>query len=217
MQRQYIPMKHLLLSISVIFLVLALTSLHAQETARWKTLSNEARTAVQCKAVLRRLLENHGTRAISVAVIQDSRVVYREVIGMVDPKLKQAVNERTVFRGASLGKPVVAYLVMKLVGEGILDLDRPLVQYLDRPLPEFADYKDLKADDRYRLLTARIILSHRSGFPNWRIMNPGGRLDFKFTPGEQFKYSGELTSPGGRFGAAHRDLTAMRVKLAKQS
>jgi CubicO group peptidase (beta-lactamase class C family) len=154
-------------------------------------LSGEARTAGQGKAVLRRLLENPGAKAISVAVIQDARVVYREVAGIVDPRLKQAVNERTVFRGASLSKPVFAYLVMKLVGEGILDLDRPLVQYLDRALPEFADYRDLRADDRYRLLTARIILSHRSGFPNWRIMNPGRRLDFKFTPGEQYKYSGE--------------------------
>lgn len=191
MKRQYAATKHPLISRSLIILVLALTSLHAQETARWKTLSDEARTAAQGKAVLRRLLENPGVKAISVAVIQDARVVYREVVGMVDPTSKQAVNERTVFRGASLSKPVFAFLVMKLAEEGILDLDRPLVQYLDRPLPEFADYRDLEADDRYRLLTARIILSHRSGFPNWRIMNPGRRLDFKFTPGEQFKYSGE--------------------------
>ena len=191
MERQYIPMKQSLVSMSVIFLLLALTSPYAQETTQWKTLSGEVRTAGQGQAVLRRLLENPGAKAISVAVIQDGRVVYREVVGTVDPRLKQAANEQTVFRGASLSKPVFAYLVMKLVGEGILDLDKPLVQYLDRPLPEFADYRDLKEDDRYRLLTARIILSHRSGFPNWRIMNPGRRLDFKFTPGEQFKYSGE--------------------------
>ena len=191
MRHQCIPRKQSLVSMSVLLLVLALTSLYAQETSQWRTLSGEVRTAGQAQAVIRRLLENPGAKAISVAVIQDARVAYREAAGIVDPRSKQPVNERTVFRGASLSKPVFAYLIMKLVGEGILDLDKPLVQYLDRPLPEFADYRDLKADDRYRLLTARIILSHRSGFPNWRIMNPGRRLDFKFAPGEQFKYSGE--------------------------
>ena len=78
MKRQYAATKHPLISRSLIILVLALTSLHAQETARWKTLSDEARTAAQGKAVLRRLLENPGVKAISVAVIQDGRVVCRE-------------------------------------------------------------------------------------------------------------------------------------------
>lgn len=66
-----------------------------------------------------------------------------------------------------------------------------MYQYLDRPLYEYPDYRDLKADKRYELITARIVLSHTTGFPNWRMMNPEGRLDIKFMPGEKFKYSGE--------------------------
>jgi len=184
-------MKKPLVTLSAMCLVIGSTSVFAQKTVPWKTLSGEARTAGQSRVFLRRLLDHSGAKAVSVAVVQEAKVVYHDVVGVVDPKIKQAVDEQTVFRGASLSKPVFAYLVMKLAGEGILDLDKPLVQYLGRPLPEYPDYRDLKADDRYRLLTARIILSHRSGFPNWRIMNPGGRLDFKFTPGERFKYSGE--------------------------
>jgi CubicO group peptidase (beta-lactamase class C family) len=80
---------------------------------------------------------------------------------------------------------------MRLVDEGLLDVDKPLHQYLERPLHEYPDYKDLKDDDRYQSLTARILLSHQSGFPNWRAMNPDRRLDFKFTPGKMFNYSGE--------------------------
>ncbi len=180
-----------LATLPVLFLAIALNPSAAQQAVAWKTLSGEARTAGPSSAFLHRLLDRPGAKAISVAVIQDTKVVYCDVMGVVDPKTKRAVDERTVFRGASLGKPVLAYLVMKLAGEGIIDLDRPLAEYLGQPLPEFPDYKDLKGDDRWRLLTARIILSHRSGFPNWRIMNPGRRLDIKFTPGERFKYSGE--------------------------
>ncbi|MBN1273068.1 MAG: beta-lactamase family protein [Candidatus Aminicenantes bacterium] len=112
-------------------------------------------------------------------------------MGFVDNKKDKPVDEKTVFRTASLSKPVFAYLVMKLMDEGLLDLDKPLYQYLERPLYEYPDYADLKGDERYKLLTARLLLSHQSGFPNWRYINRNGCLDFKFIPGKMFKYSGE--------------------------
>jgi CubicO group peptidase (beta-lactamase class C family) len=112
-------------------------------------------------------------------------------MGIVDKETNKPVDEKTVFRTASLSKPVFAYLVMKLVDEGVLDVDRPLYRYLEQPLYEYTDYTDLKDDERYQLLTARLVLSHQSGFPNWRVMNRNRRLDFKFTPGKMFKYAGE--------------------------
>jgi CubicO group peptidase (beta-lactamase class C family) len=112
-------------------------------------------------------------------------------MGIVDKKSYKPLDEQTVFRTASLSKPVFAYLVMKLVDEGVLDVDRPLYRYLERPLYEYPDYADLKGDERYKLLTVRLLLSHQSGFPNWRMMNRDRRLDFKFVPGKMFKYSGE--------------------------
>jgi CubicO group peptidase (beta-lactamase class C family) len=36
-----------------------------------------------------------------------------------------------------------------------------------------------------------MILSHTTGFPNWRFFNKDGKLDIKFTPGTQYQYSGE--------------------------
>jgi len=112
-------------------------------------------------------------------------------MGIVNNKTGKIVDNKTVFRTASLSKPVFAYLVMKLVDEGLIGLDEPLYKYLDKPLPEYPKYQDLKSDDRHKLLTARRLLSHQSGFPNWRFMNKNRRLDFKFAPGEMFKYSGE--------------------------
>ena len=85
----------------------------------------------------------------------------------------------TVFEAASMTKPVCAYIVLRLVDRGVLKLDTPLYTYLP--------YEDIAYDDRYKLITARMVLTHRTGFPNWR----SGKLDIKFTPGTQFNYSGE--------------------------
>ena len=161
------------------------------QTDKWQTIAGEWRKPSQTKSFLHQILEKSRATALSVAVVQGSHVVFHQSMGIVDKKTNKPVEEQTVFRTASLSKPVFAYLAMKLLDEGLLDVDKPLHQYLERPLYEYPDYADLKDDGRYKLLTARILLSHQSGFPNWRIMNPDRRLDFKFTPGKMFKYSGE--------------------------
>jgi CubicO group peptidase (beta-lactamase class C family) len=82
-------------------------------------------------------------------------------------------------------------MVMQLVQEGVLDLDKPVYQYLPRPLPEYNNYKDLAGDERYKKITARMLLDHTSGFPNWRRFNEDGKLHIHFEPGSRFAYSGE--------------------------
>ena len=160
------------------------------QAAEWQTIQGESRKAGQAESFLRQVLDKSGVTALSVAVIQGSQVVFHRSMGIVDKKTKRRVDERTVFRTASLSKPVFAFLVMKLVEEGVLELDIPLYRYLKLPLNKYPEYSGPK-DDRYKLLTARILLSHQSGFPNWRRVRPGGSLNFEFTPGEKFKYSGE--------------------------
>jgi CubicO group peptidase (beta-lactamase class C family) len=80
---------------------------------------------------------------------------------------------------------------MSLVAEGRLDLDEPLQHYLPRPLSQYPEYADLAGDERTSRITARLALTHRTGFPNWRWHLPGKRLRFLFEPGERFSYSGE--------------------------
>ena len=89
-------------------------------------------------------------------------------------------TDETVFEAASLSKPVFAWAVMGLVQEGKLDLDRPLSTYVTTPYVN---------DPRGALITARMVLTHRTGFPNWR--RRGGDLDIRFDPGSRFSYSGE--------------------------
>ncbi len=92
---------------------------------------------------------------------------------------KCTVTEHTSFRVASLTKPVFAYLVLKLVDEGVIELDCPLSSYLDKPYLN---------DPRIDQLTARHVLSHQTGWPNWKW---DGELEFEFSLGEKWHYSGE--------------------------
>jgi CubicO group peptidase (beta-lactamase class C family) len=116
---------------------------------------------------------------ISIAVIKDGKIVYHRGLGVKNTATKEKVAEDTVFEAASMTKPVFAYAVLRLVDRGVLNLDTPLYTYLP--------YDDIAYDERYKLITARMVLTHRTGFPNWR----SGKLDIKFTPGTQVSYSGE--------------------------
>ena len=120
---------------------------------------------------------------LSFAVISDSRIVYHRTLGVADRSTGDPVLPSTLFEAASLSKPIFAYLVMKQVEKGIIDLDTPLHTYLP--------YPDIAFDDRYKQITARMVLAHTSGLPNWRTENPDNRLDIAFAPGTDFRYSGE--------------------------
>jgi CubicO group peptidase (beta-lactamase class C family) len=86
---------------------------------------------------------------------------------------------------------------MQFVQEKVIDLDKPLVEYLNKPLTEYnipgwrRGYQDLKNDDRYKKITARMCLTHTTGFPNWRWFETDKKLKFKFDPGTRYSYSGE--------------------------
>src|SRR5687768_18588466 len=119
--------------------------------------------------LIRRLMREGEVPGLSIVVIHRGRIAWQHAYGVTD---------RTVFEAASLGKPVFAYAVMKLVDAGVLSLDVPLHQYLPEPV----------ADERMKLITARMVLAHTTGFQN-EVM-PGETLKIHFTPGARFSYSG---------------------------
>ena len=116
---------------------------------------------------------------LSITIINKSQVSYQKSFGLIEKGLPDAVQPNTVFEAASLSKPVFASFAMKQAEKGLLDLDRPLFDYLP--------YKDLENDERSRQITARMVLSHSSGLPNWRKDS----LTIAFRPGTDYMYSGE--------------------------
>ena len=121
--------------------------------------------------------------ALSIAVINDKSVVYAKNFGVKNLETKEAVNENTLFESCSLSKPIFAYFVLKLSHLGVLDIDTPFYTYC---MDEEVDY----SGSLYKFLTARMVLSHCSGWPNWRE-DADELLTFRFQPGTQAGYSGE--------------------------
>ena len=157
----------------------------------WKTLGGETRTSGQAENFLLGLMKKSEITALSVAVVQDDRVVFERTLGVVEKKSRKPANSQTVLRAASLSKPVFSYRVMKMSDENLLGLDQPIAEFIDPPFTAYPEYVSLKNDSRYKALTAAVLLTHSAGFPNWRRPRWTGPLEIQFNPGEEFSYSGE--------------------------
>ena len=142
------------------------------------------------QTVTRLMREAHVT-GLSLAILNDNKIAYVKSFGLRNKEAHLPLTENSVMYGASFTKSVFAYFVMQLVSEGMIDLDKPVQQYLPKPLPEYEKYKDLAADERYKLITMRMLLSHTTGFPNFAFLNPDKKLNINFTPGTRYAYSGE--------------------------
>jgi len=128
---------------------------------------------------------------MGIAVFHDGKVAYLKAYGLRDTEKQLPLTPNSVMTAASLSKSAFATVVMRLVQDGVLDLDKPVSEYLPKPIPEYPRYADLRGDDRYKKLTLRILLSHRSGFPNWRAFEDDRKLKIHFEPGTRYAYSGE--------------------------
>ncbi len=130
---------------------------------------------------IERLLEESNVPALGLGMIENGELTKVEVYGTLDKTTPAPYN--TIFRVASLTKPLVALIALKLVDKGMLGLDEPLHKYWTDP--------DLQGDERHKLLTSRLVLTHQTGFPNWRYLNEDKKLAFEFDPGSSHQYSGE--------------------------
>jgi CubicO group peptidase (beta-lactamase class C family) len=142
-------------------------------------------------AEARRLMASQDVKGLAVAVIDHGQVVHVQAYGFANVAERRPLQTDTVMYGASLTKLAFAYMVMRLVDEHRIDLDAPLARYLPRPLPDYEDYRDLAGDDRWRQLTARMVLNQTTGFANFRWLEPDEKLRFHFDPGTHYDYSGE--------------------------
>src|SRR5580698_8882512 len=147
-----------------------------------------------------KIMTQTGTKGAAVAVIDHGKVSYVHAYGIRNAN-GDPLTKDTVMYGASLTKTVFAYTVMQLVDEGKLNLDTPLKDDLDKPLPsygpdpvfpdKYGPYKDLADDSRWERITPRMSLTHSTGFGNFWFIEPDHKLHIHFEPGTRFNYSGE--------------------------
>lgn len=118
-----------------------------------------------------------------IGALQNFKLSWIAPLGLRAAGSDDPVTPSTLFHGASLTKQITAYVAFALHGQGKLDLDRPLVNYVN----------DLR-DPGARKVTTRHVLSHSSGFPNWRFARPSEPVPDlvpAFPPGSRYQYSGE--------------------------
>ena len=135
------------------------------------------------------LLSRYHVATVGAAVVHAGKIVWIGIYGEQAPGVPASTE--TLFNIASMTKPITAETILRLVAAGRLPLDLSMA-------PDWVD-PDLADDPRHNNLTPRIALSHRTGFPNWRRMNPTGRLAFEANPGIRFGYSGEGFNYVARF------------------
>lgn len=143
------------------------------------------------------LVKAANVSGAAVSVFNNNKPVFSRTYGLADVQNNVPLTQSSVMYAASLSKMVFAYIAMQYVQENIIDPDKPLVDYLTKPLPDYKiegwnrGYLDLKGDERYKKLTALMCLTHTTGFPNWRWIEDDKKLKFKFDPGTRYSYSGE--------------------------
>jgi len=156
--------------------------------------------AAAIDARVRAAMAETRANGMAIAVIDDGRVAYVHAYGARNAK-GNPLQIDTVMYGASLTKTVMAYTTLTLVDQGKLDLDAPLADYLERPLISYGEgqthlakygpYRDLAGDERWRTITARMALTHSTGFHNFWFIEPDQKLRIHFDPGSRYSYSGE--------------------------
>ena len=126
-------------------------------------------------------LKENNVPTLGIGIIENGKLNQIKVFGELSNGISAPYN--TIFNVASVTKPVTALVALKLVEQGKLGLDEPLYKYWTDP--------DITKDPRHKKLTARLVLSHQTGFKNWRWLNDDEKLSFDFDPATGYQYSGE--------------------------
>lgn len=107
-------------------------------------------------------LKEHRATGVSVAVTNQGKLAFARGYGYSDVATQTSVDEQTLFRIASISKPITAVAILQLVERGLLDLDAKVLDILK--LESDIDSAADKFDARWRDVTIRHLLQHRGGW-----------------------------------------------------
>lgn len=163
----------------------------AQHGAQQRSALQDSSQQTPLRDTLQQLASRYGICSVAAAVIRNREI--QSIDAAQGCASESLTTSESIFEAASLSKPVFAYAVLKLVQQGKMDLDAPVLKYLPngyahQSQPYLADSQiDQVSDPRLQAVTIRMALNHTTGLPNWS----GGPLVFDGKPGEKWEYSGE--------------------------
>jgi CubicO group peptidase (beta-lactamase class C family) len=102
------------------------------------------------------VMSRFGIPGLSLAVAQGGAVRFEAGIGFADVENEVRARPETVYRLASVSKPITATALLKLAEDGVLDLDAPVSRYC----PDFPE--------KPWPLTSRQLLCHQGGVRHYR-------------------------------------------------
>ncbi|MFP6584991.1 MAG: serine hydrolase domain-containing protein [Candidatus Hydrogenedentota bacterium] len=146
-----------------------------------QTGSSEPPTNADHDSLIKKLMAEYEVPGLALAILTNGQLTYRQAHGLANTETDTPVTDAPVFEAASLTKPLMAQVAMRLVQDGALKLDRPLAKYLK------SDH-DVADPKRFRQIAAQHVLSHSTGLPNWHSSRRPVRQ--RFQPGTEYAYSG---------------------------
>lgn len=169
-------------------------------------------TLIAFDEMSRDILDQHAAVGMAVAVTDQGRLVHAAGYGYADLAQGTPVTPQSLFRIASISKPITAVAVLQLVEQGKVGLDDPVLSHLD--LDDKIKLAGSAFDPRWRLITIRHLLEHRGGWDRDKsfdamfrsvefarkvgVAPPAGSRDvilamlqqpLDFEPGERYAYS----------------------------
>jgi serine beta-lactamase-like protein LACTB len=155
-----------------------------------------AAAASELEALIAHEVADKRLPALSIALIDDQRVVWARGFGFQDRDRKVPATAETVYRVGSVSKLFTDVAVMQLVEDGKLTLDTPLMKYV----PDFKP----GTKPEFKPVTLRMLMAHRSGLirepPVGNYFDPSeptlkktvaslNGIELVYPPGERTKYS----------------------------
>ncbi|MCC9600450.1 serine hydrolase [Stieleria sp. JC731] len=157
-------------------------------------------------------MKRHHVPGVSIAVTNNGNIAFAGAYGYADIATQEPVTQQSLFRIASLSKPITAVAILQLVEQGKLKLDDHVLQFLDAE-NDIAAAGD-KFDERYREITIEHLLEHRGGWDrgesfdamfrsvdfaekldvpppagSWTVIKAMYSQTLDFDPGERYAYS----------------------------
>ncbi|MES2177080.1 MAG: serine hydrolase domain-containing protein [Gemmatimonadota bacterium] len=143
----------------------------------------------------RKTLQDAHVTGAQIAIVDQGKLVWSAAYGLRRKLPELPMERETTTWAASITKSVFATYVMQLVERGEFNLDEPVAKQLPRSLERYEPYKETATevvnDPAWATVTPRMLLAHTSGLANFAFIEPDKKMHLQFTPGTQYRYSGE--------------------------